>query len=92
MTDWNEDFTDDNNGVDEGPDDETDADLLDDNSELVPCQHCGTMISEYAQKCPACGDWIVEGQDESALTRRPMWWIILAVAGIIMFVILYAIF
>jgi hypothetical protein len=91
MTDWNEDFTD--GGIDEGPD-ENDADLLDeDRIELVPCPHCGAMISEYAQQCPTCGDWIISGDSESPLSgKRPLWWIILAVAGIIMFVIIYAFF
>jgi len=106
MTDWNDDITaglDDE--IDEGPD-ENDADLLDeDRIELIPCPHCGAMISEYAQQCPTCGDWIISdssefslpgdgiknGNSESALSRkRPLWWILLAVGGIIMFVIIYA--
>ena len=92
MTDWNDDITaglDDE--IDEGPD-ENDADLLDeDRIELIPCPHCGAMISEYAQQCPTCGDWILSDNSESPLSRkRPLWWILLAVGGIIMFVIIYA--
>ncbi len=51
-TDWQEE-------LDEGPD-ETDADLMDDDlAGLVPCPSCGLDISEFAQRCPHCGDWIV---------------------------------
>ena len=89
MTDWNEDITGDD-GIDEGPD-ENDADLLnEDHIELIGCPHCGAMISEYAQQCPTCKDWIISGGSESSLSGRPLWWVILAVAGIIMFIIIYA--
>jgi cytidine deaminase len=44
--------------VNEGPD-EIDADLMDDDLEqLVPCPACGRAISEFAQQCSHCGDWI----------------------------------
>jgi hypothetical protein len=83
MTDWDED-------IDEGPD-EADADLLDeDRVELVPCPHCHQAISEFAQQCPYCKTWVTENRAESCLAGRRWWWVVLALAGIAMFVLLYA--
>lgn len=89
MNDWEEDPIKKSNEIDEGPD-EADADLLDeDRIELVPCPHCGAAISEFAQQCPQCKYWITK---EPALpfSGRSLWWIVLAVTGIAMFVLLYA--
>ena len=83
-------MTDRNKDINEGPD-ANDADLMDnDRIELVPCPHCGEMISEYAQKCPECGDWVVRSPTRSALTGKSLWWILLALAGMAMFVLIYA--
>jgi hypothetical protein len=38
-----------------------------------PCPHCGASISELAQQCPACGDWITTG---SAKGRGWLWTVV----------------
>ena len=83
MTDYNED-------INEGPD-ANDADLMDeDRIELIPCPNCGAMISEYAQQCPKCGDWVVDPSTHSAWAGKSLWWILLALVGAVMFVLIYA--
>ncbi|MFA7237877.1 MAG: zinc ribbon domain-containing protein [Phycisphaeraceae bacterium] len=41
----------------QGPDDH-DADLFDDELDVIDCPHCGTEIYAYAEKCPRCGSWL----------------------------------
>ncbi len=33
------------------------------------CPRCAEMISEDAQKCPHCGDWILDEDDSPAVQR-----------------------
>ncbi len=76
------------NEIDEGPD-ANDADLFDENRiDLLRCPHCGEPISEFAQQCPRCKEWISR-ESSPAFWNRPVWWIVLAVTGIAMFVLLY---
>lgn len=73
----------------EGPD-QADADLLDDDRiELVRCPFCGAMISEFAAQCPKCKHWITN-QPTGMFAGKSLWWIILAVLGILMFALMYA--
>lgn len=73
----------------EGPD-QADADLLDEDSiELVRCPNCGAMISEFAQQCPKCKRWLTS-QPGGMFAGKSLWWIAIAVLGILMFVLLYA--
>lgn len=82
-------MTDYDDAINEGPD-QADADLLDeDKIELVRCPHCGAMISEFAQQCPKCKQWITS-QPEGMFSGRQLWWVILAGLGIAMFILLYA--
>jgi hypothetical protein len=41
----------------QGPDDH-DADLFDDETDVIDCPHCGAEIYAYAEKCPRCGTWL----------------------------------
>ena len=43
----------------------------------IACPYCGEMISEDAERCPKCGDYIVEA--DAPRRRVPMWIIIAAV-------------
>jgi uncharacterized paraquat-inducible protein A len=73
----------------EGPD-QADADLLDDDHvELIRCPNCDAMVSEFAQQCPQCKHWIT-AKPTGMFTGKKLWWIILAVLGIAMFILLYA--
>lgn len=77
--------------IDQGPD-ENDADLMDDERiELVKCTSCGKMISEFAQQCPYCKDWIIRTEKAGPFHGRSWWWITLALLGIAMFFLYFAI-
>ena len=73
---------------DEFPDDEflddefPEEDASDDDlSETVHCAQCGAEIYEDAVRCPVCGAYLTP--DTSAWSRRPKWWIILGLLGIL---------
>jgi lipopolysaccharide biosynthesis regulator YciM len=75
--------------INEGPD-QADADLLDDDRiELIRCPNCGEMISEFTPQCPHCKHWITN-PPAGIFTGKKLWWILLAVLGIAMFILLYA--
>jgi uncharacterized paraquat-inducible protein A len=66
-----------------GPDAE-DADA-DDDSETRPCPECGKAVYEDADRCHHCGEHIV--WDTGHWVGRPVWWMALAVAGIVAVVV-----
>lgn len=75
------------------PDEEADADLdddwnEDDESEVVRCPNCGADVYEDAEQCPHCGEYIVH--THSAWEDKPIWWILLGLAGIVAVVVLLA--
>ena len=77
--------------IDQGPD-ANDADLLDDERvELLKCPSCGNMMSEFAQQCPHCKDWILDSEKAGPFRGRSWWWIALAIIGIAMFFLYFAI-
>lgn len=79
-----------NNEINEGPD-QNDADLLDENSvKMIYCSNCGAQISEHAQQCHHCKHWITTKPTTGMFTGKSLWWIILAILGIAMFILLYA--
>jgi hypothetical protein len=50
----------DEDDLDDDPEGPQAADLGDnDEYETVPCPACGTGVSELAERCPCCGEWIV---------------------------------
>ncbi len=72
--------------------DEPDDELLDDEfpeqdqfdddlSETVPCAQCGAEVYEDAVRCPVCGTYLTH--DTNPWSRRPRWWIILGLLGIL---------
>ncbi len=66
----------------EGPDEQSDGDLLDDNEYVVAkCPKCGGGIYEDADRCNHCGYWVVH--HSSIWTGRALWWMTLAVMGVI---------
>lgn len=70
----------------EGPD-ELDADLLEENdSDTQPCPHCGADIYADAERCNVCGEWILR---RGGNHPHRLWYILLALAGVIAFVLLY---
>ena len=58
----------------EGPD----PSEMDDHDEpdIVPCPHCKKAISEEAEKCHHCGQWVI---DRGEAVNRPTWTVFLIV-------------
>jgi len=72
----------------EQPDDELRDDEYPDEDEsddeataTVACPHCGAQVYEDAEYCPVCDSYITPGGN--AISGRPLWWILLGLAGII---------
>jgi hypothetical protein len=82
------------------PDDELadheypDEDSLDEDSEdltdTLPCPHCGADVYEDAECCPNCGNYII--RHGAALSGRPLWWILLGVAGVAAVIVAAAVY
>lgn len=73
---------------DEPYDDEPYDDLDDDSAETLPCPHCGAEIYEDSEQCPVCGNYVTFRT--SAWSGRSVWWIVLAVAGVVATVLVLA--
>ena len=55
----------------EGRDAPQDCDLDDDDATpTVPCSQCGEQVPDLADRCPYCGDWIVQSSSGGAPSRR----------------------
>jgi hypothetical protein len=67
--------TDDDDWDPEEPDD-----LDDDETDVAPCPTCGVDIFEDAERCPSCGEYVV--QRRNAWHGKPWWWVVLGLAGI----------
>lgn len=55
------------------------ADLDDDRDEetpTVPCPRCRRQIPDVADRCPYCGDWVVQGGGTAR--RRRVWLVVIA--------------
>ena len=62
----------------EYPDEEPDEE---DESDTVSCSQCGAAIYHDAVRCPVCGHYQTTPRN-SVWMGRPMWWILLGLAGI----------
>lgn len=62
-------------------DDEFCEDDDDDSVELIACPHCSAEIYEDAVRCPVCGEYIIKST--SPMAGRPLWFVLLGLAGII---------
>jgi len=50
-------------------------------AELVACPACGAEIYEESEQCPKCGEYVT--QSTRAWDGKPVWWLLLGLAGII---------
>ena len=67
-----------------------DADLTDedeDETPTVPCPHCGREIPDFADRCPYCGDWVVQSSGPAA--RRSFWFILLVAFVVLLILALW---
>jgi hypothetical protein len=64
--------------------DEEDAELPqdedDDETPTVPCPHCHQPVPDFADRCPYCGDWIVQSAGPPG--RRP-WFVALVILALL---------
>jgi uncharacterized paraquat-inducible protein A len=70
--DWEEDFD--------------DADADDEGSATIACPHCSEEIHEESQRCPRCGHYLSEEEEESAAKPKP--WLI-AVGMMLCLIVVY---
>lgn len=70
---------------DEAPWSEADDD--NDDTVTVPCPECGREIPDFADRCPYCGNWVLQG---GAPPRRA-WWIVPIVLLVALGVLLWAV-
>jgi hypothetical protein len=52
------------------PDDDEDYSVNSESS-TDPCPHSGAQISEYAEQCPVCGQYITD--EDTPRTSQPRW-------------------
>jgi len=60
------------------PNDDT---LDEDRDHTAPCPNCGAEIYDDAVQCPVCGEYLTN--DTSPWSGRPLWWVLLGLAGIV---------
>lgn len=71
---------------DEDPD-ESDMDD-DDDPEMVPCPYCGEEISEDAEMCARCGNYI--SREDAGRPRRATWIIVTVILLLIATLLTYS--
>ena len=62
------------------PDDD-DYDVDEDESATVACGNCGAEVDADSIRCPVCGEYLTT--DTRVWSGKPVWYILLALAGII---------
>ncbi len=62
----------------------------DDDSETVECAECGADVYEDAERCPACGNYIVHGSSGYVWKNRPLWWVVLGFLGVLAVIAAFA--
>lgn len=60
----------------------------DEETPTVPCPHCQRAIPDFADRCPYCGDWVVQG-GVTTTSHKP-WIIIAAILALVGFLLAYA--
>lgn len=59
----------------------------DDETPTTPCPSCRRPVPDFADRCPYCGDWIVQGSGTPA--RRSAWFIIALLVALAAFAAWY---
>jgi predicted nucleic acid-binding Zn ribbon protein len=74
---------DDNERLDD-PEGLDDHDVDDSDSvDTEPCRHCGKQISEYAEVCPYCGNYV--SREDAPRRKSP--WVVICVAVLLIVIV-----
>ena len=65
----------------EAPQEDDLTDDADDETLTVPCPHCRQPVPDFADRCPYCGDWIVQSAGPSG--RHRPWFIALVILALL---------
>lgn len=57
--------------------------LNDDETETLDCPSCGAAVYEDSPRCPVCGEYVTFANTGYAWSNRPIWWVLLGLAGIL---------
>jgi len=58
-----------------------------DETPTVPCPSCGRDIPDFADRCPYCGDWVVQTSGPPA--RHNLWFVLVASVAILLIVLFW---
>lgn len=58
----------------------------DDETATVPCPHCRRPVPDFVDRCPYCGDWIVQS---SGAPRRNLALIVLVTLALLIILVLW---
>jgi len=56
-------------------------------SRTLPCPECGAEIYEDAERCPACGAYVVMRLSDTR--RRPWWWVAVVIGLVGLLLLLF---
>lgn len=59
----------------------------DEETPTVPCPGCDREIPDFVDRCPYCGDWVV--QSSGAPARRSPWFILLVLVAVVLILMLW---
>lgn len=59
------------------------TDENDDETPTIPCPNCRRPVPDFADRCPYCGDWIVQSAGTSS--RRNPWFIVTLIIALAAF-------
>lgn len=68
-------------------DDETawsDADDANADTVTVPCPACGREIPDFADRCPSCGNWVMQGGGPAPRAGWVLPVVVIVVAGVLL--------
>jgi len=72
----------DDDWIDEGPSAEDLEEFGQDTAlTTISCPNCGVEIYDDSEWCPACNQYIT--REKSEWVGKPLWWIVLAIAGVV---------
>lgn len=75
---------------DDDPDDLNADDLDADEPVTVACPVCGAEMYEDSPRCPVCESYVTPST--SRWHGKPVWWVVLGLAGVVAFLYLLVVF